>query len=886
MHHAPLTLALLVSLIAGPTLGAPPGAVTPTDPSPSAQPRVDPKLDWMRRIGPLPGMPATAEGARGSLRMAAPLLPAEVRALEAAGVRFRWPSGLGRAEADEPVHLGAIYPAFIEWRALPALSRWPGLLRAEATAPPARQPLEVTTHLIGADASRRRLPDGLDGSGVLVADIDSAVDVLHPHLFFADGGTLAWIDADGDDRFTAGTDGVDFDGDGLIDGPLVVLDGVTLQGIAGMGGGPSNMDGALDPARDWLFADLDGDGRRGVGPSMGYLEVDPAYGEPLFVAEDIDGDGALDPGEPLVRLATSKVRKAVQGGRTYVRGVDLIESAESPAIEGALHGTGVASILLGGQPNAHDRVGIAPGAEILMYAASGAQNQFDPFFEQTEFVADAVAEGATLVLHEWSDTFWSPSDGSSNLERMMDMARAEGTLQVCPAGNLNRSEKTLEVEATGGAIELPFEVGDGFQYGPQRRPYGIVYLSLVWRAETEPQIEVTVPSGETVEVPPDGTRVGPVNMSPIFSVTGRGTGHLLMAVYRDDAQGQALPQGEWLLRISGLDDALPVRARIADLYSGWSVGVRWLRTTEDRGTLTYPSTADSAIGVAAYGGRHDLIDYDGSRAGELRGYSGRGPRFDGERGIDITAPDDPYAALAATPAYLQAGYGRSWFATFGGTSGAGPHVAGTVALLRQQHPEADADALEALLFEAAEAESDAPDIHWGYGRLATHGALFGGPAPSPVEPSVTFDVQSDWTSITFDATGSTDAARYRFDVENDGVWDTGWLAEASWTVDAVAWPAERWDVPLTARVEAASADGTRAGRLATYVVETPPPPPDMGPDQGPVDMAVITVVDADGGAGQAGGGGAAPLCEVAGDAPPIALLSAWLLLAALRRRAP
>ena len=100
--------------------------------------------------------------------------------------------------------------------------------------------------------------------------------------------------------------------------------------------------------------------------------------------------------------------------------------------------------------------------------------------------------------------------------------------------------------------------------------------------------------------------------------------------------------------LGGFAEADTVHARVADYYSSWGLGIAWEDPTLDVSSAVFPSTADSAIGVAAYGGRHDLPDFDGSRAGELRNYSGRGPRIDGAPVVDIAASDDPYAAMAAT----------------------------------------------------------------------------------------------------------------------------------------------------------------------------------------------------------------------------------------------
>lgn len=57
----------------------------------------------------------------------------------------------------------------------------------------------------------------LTGKGVVVGDMDSGVDVFHPMFFFADGGKYEWIDVESDGKFTQGIDGIDFNGNNVID---------------------------------------------------------------------------------------------------------------------------------------------------------------------------------------------------------------------------------------------------------------------------------------------------------------------------------------------------------------------------------------------------------------------------------------------------------------------------------------------------------------------------------------------------------------------------------------------------------------------------------------------------------------------------------------------
>lgn len=853
LYHSDFTRAFVAALaVAGLSMASAPGFAGPPVTGPGCGPdascpsipssgKVDPKFEFLRHtlqtmgpdaavFGP-EGLPDDADltGVGATLRFRRLLSVAEVNALSEAGVRFTRDEG-------KLVRVGTIYSAFVRFEALDRLASHPELLRVEAAwRPVTPPPLEVTSELVGA-AQARMLPDlGVDGSDVVIGDLDGGVDPLHPHLFKPDGGYYDWVD-DGDGEFRAGQDGVDLDGDGEVgnDEFLRVLDAtiVDRQGL-------KNDDGVFQTDVDWVYVDVNNDGERNVGADQGFTEDDPAYGEPLFVADDVDGDGTLEPGEKLVRLGTSKIRKYVLADRTYVRGEDLIEGALDEAAQYAGHGTSVSSILVGGAARYQQRVGLAPAAEIVMFSSSysGSQGQWPEDSPQLGDIRTALDDGVNVLLHEWTDPYSAPHDGSGNVEAAMDEARAEGVVQVNPLGNLNLAQKHVERDVEAGATtELGFGVDEGFQWGNQLVPYSVVYATIFWDSAAEPTFTVVAPDGTEVAVQYDQqVSVGPDVLWGSYEETSRGSRQATLYLYSQDQQS-SLVQGDWKIRVEGVDEATHLIGRITDYYSSWSPGVGWDGYQEGVHTLVYPSTADSAVGVAAYGGRHDQ-SWDGSRVGQLRGFSGRGPRFDGAHAVDIAAPDDPYAAMAATPRVVEAGYGRSWFSTFGGTSGAGPHVAASFALLASQNPMASPDELETALFDAADRAALSPEVDefpnplWGYGKVDAYEALFGMEVYGVNErPAANLEVRVD-ELVRFDASNSNDpdgdSMQYRFDFDYDGTWDTEWRDEA-----IAIQGRDTLDGPGTyrARVDVRDAVGAHRGALADYeLLETSEPDPD--PDE-------------------------------------------------------
>ncbi|WP_431903953.1 S8 family serine peptidase [Micromonospora carbonacea] len=119
-----------------------------------------------------------------------------------------------------------------------------------------------------------------------------------------------------------------------------------------------------------------------------------------------------------------------------------------------------------------------------------------------------------------------------------------------------------------------------------------------------------------------------------------------------------------------------------------------------------PASADAALAVGA-------VDRDD----ELADFSSRGPRTgDDALKPDITAPGVDIVAARAAGTTLGEPVGDQ-YVTASGTSMATPHVAGSVALLAQRHPDWKAGALKATLMAAAKPHPGQTAYQQGAGRV-------------------------------------------------------------------------------------------------------------------------------------------------------------------------
>ena len=656
------------------------------------------------------------------LRLSEPPTGSDLATLELVGVRLdRHP------DATPWIVGGTILHGHLAAADLPKVAALPRVRSIELDglvlgAPP---PLDLTAAEIQAtDVWRSQAPDGgpLTGRGVTVCDADRGIDVFHPAFFRADAGYHDWLDVDGDGLFAPNIDAVDLGAAGIV--TLRVLDGVVTSAWEDI-----PLYGSDDPGYalglDWLYADVNGSGDRNFGPGEGYDSTSPGFGEPLFVSDDVNGNGKLDPGEKIVMLGTSKVAAARFNGDVYRRGENLIDT---PRGEETAHAVASSGVMVSGQPGLSTKVGIAPGADLLMVWD-------DDWSDPGGLVQWCMDEGARVVLHEYALWYGDYLDGSSPMEQLIDDSSVSpGVAHINPAGNLSTAQKLYKrMHPAGATTTIVAAAAADSPYAP----FSFIAMTLLWRDPTRKlSVVLEDPTGFSMQLP--------VNASADYGAwndglyvyserddSDRGTARLDVWVF-DPNYAQTIPHGDWLAHVTDPADpseaALEVIAYVADDTSGWGMGIHFPDHSSEDHLIGWPGTADHGIAVAAYTG----TGYNSGTPGERAYYSGRGYRIDGEEILSLSAPADPIV-----PAYREGAEARYYI--YGGTSGASPHVAGAAALLFQQDPSLDGVAARQALRDGALADGQvgaAPNRDWGYGKLRVYRTLYGTDPPGGGAPSI------------------------------------------------------------------------------------------------------------------------------------------------------
>lgn len=875
-----LVLALVAATIA-PALSSAQPLSQPTTPT-SWGTRIDPTFDSLfahrARFGAtLPAfLPSTRFERDGTL----PVVVRFARAPGGDALDALAQRGVAWTHGHAPYASGA-YGARVDERALRALAQDPAVARVQVDLHPiGPAPLDASAEetRIAPAVRALRTADGteLDGRGTLIVDIDSGIFVFHPSLFRADAGVFPWVDVDRDGALTPGVDGVDLDRDGSI-APTETLrvlsgDSVTRSGMPIGARGTS-----LRPNQDWLYLDANGNGRRDYGAE--FPEDTPAYGEPLFVLDDADRDGRASLAERLYRLGSSHVR-AVFSDQEFTRGgveAPLIQydRRDNGAAMGRLgHGTAAAGILVGGVPGFSRWTGLAPGADLITMETQVLGDRSGT----TGAIQRAIDLGANVILTEYAPYAGVTLDGSSEQELLLDAAVDAGALAVSPAGNLASGSKHRRVRLAPGTTDVAI-VTDAAFADARLVQFSVHFLGPA----RDLGLTLTI-AGTAYPLPassPRGVALADGAVAYVTErVTARGTRERHVMVYNSRS---AFPRGQYGAEFTlGAGAALDVDLYVGDDRNSWARGITFDRNDPTR-TLCSPATSDRTLAVGAYVLHGEAAYSPAGTTGALASYTSRGPRLDGDDpGIDLVAPDNPMSLLSPTDPGATGG-----FSPFGGTSGAGPHVAAAAALLRQRYPDATGDELRARLIDHA--RTDRVDLtapnEWGRGRLDVAASLgltpttgrapvvaLNGPAQIRAGRDVTLTVR-----VTDD--GDRAALRARWDLDYDGAPDTDWVP----LTDRVITTAEPGVVAV--RVEVRDAEGYVMPAVARVeVVRDLPDPVDAGsPDSG-------TDGGADGGA-SGGGGGEAEGCGCGvvgttrhGAAAWIGFALAGLAVARRRRR--
>lgn len=653
----------------------------------------------------------------------------------------------------ELLQIGQIYFAHIPWNLVKQLEKNELVERVDLAQPlHVQPPLDVSIRETGAFDVNRFLGSGngskLLGTDIVIANFDTGVDVLHPDFFYTDAGAAMWFDADGDNVFTPGIDGIDLDEDGVL-AATEILHVLHSQVNSHTSDAYYGTASTYEADVDWLYLDTNGDEIRNSGSDEGFSDADEGFGEPIYIVEDVNENYALDYNERVLQLGSSKVVASIDGDDGEIH---TLADANIIDTEGDIngHGTPVSSIILGGHANYRRYRGLAPEASLIL-------GDIYNTISHAEAIAWAKDEGADVMLHEISVFNGQYLDGSSNREVAVEEAHNEGITQVCPAGNVGKNYRHASVNVVADEQWQQY-----YFYSPEYLAnMGSTYFFLTVLSQSnldETDVYIRTPNGSFNDYMS-------VMQSSEYSCDSDTAGHYFCSTYSQSSNNTFMyygyvtnysnfsystPNWGWWqlwLRNNGTDDVF-LDLWLTDDVTSFGGGLNFVNTNavdpgyigDEMRSVASPATVPECIGVASYSTRAD--SYEGVMTPgsyDLSYFSGRGPRIDGVSLIDIAAPGNSDIISSASS---NSGYDDGAYRLFGGTSAAGPHVAAAAALLLQDDATRTPDDVIAALRNGAVTDSymgTLPDEEWGYGKMNIENSLLYADSTPPVADVMEFD---------------------------------------------------------------------------------------------------------------------------------------------------
>jgi len=488
----------------------------------------------------------------------------------------------------------------------------------------------------------------------------------------------------------------------------------------------------------------------GKGVIIGVIDTGIDWNHPSFLGKD--GKSRILYIWDQSIFMSDKYPKGYNYGTEWTK--DDIDAGICGEIDEDGHGTHVTSTIAGDERNINGFTGVAPEADII--AVKTSFSDADIIDAATYIFQKADELNKSVVLNMSFGSQWGPHDGTELSDQALDFLISKpGRAITASAGN--DGGRSVHV----GVTSLRPSEGNNYPWVAVRPLIGAQFLPIqIWYDPSDTiSVRLLLPINLNGDLGDLGIGwVGKSNFLTFTVVQGPLKGAEIFIdtsslalndlypnfnqiyIHISNNNDPSIPIDDYIYGIefdgagASFNAYTPYYGLFTSKFSG-SISTpnqSFLIAGDGYKTIISPSSAGKIISVGSYVTKSEWIDSenrirnDNLNIDKISAFSSLGPLLNGDFKPEISAPGEMIVAGFSSdawnnPRYI---YRDEAHAPFRGTSMSSPHVAGAIALMFQQNPKMDIQAVrDRLTFTATDQGQSGWDRAWGYGKLDVLSAM-------------------------------------------------------------------------------------------------------------------------------------------------------------------